>query len=575
MHPIDWAVVAAYCVLATIIGVIFSRRASTSISEFFIAGRNLPWWIAGTSIVATTFAADTPLVVSGLVRTKGIAGNWLWWNVLLGNMLATFFYARLWRRAHIITDIELIELRYAGKPAAVLRGALALYRGVVLNCITIGWVTQAMVKISKEFLPFDKGTLIVVSFGLVLAYCVTSGYWGVVVTDFFQFIIGMGGCIVLAAIAVMNVGGITLLKEKLHAVPSFTEHTLAFVPQIGAGKLALFTFAVYIAVQWWATQGEGGGYIAQRLFSTKDERESVLASLWFTFAHYALRPWPWILVGLVSMIMFVDLPDAESAYPKMMMAVLPVGLRGLAVAGMLAAFMSTMDTHLNWGASYVVNDLYRRFMVKDASERHYVLISRIASVVIAIVGGAVAYFTESIVNAWTFMFTLTCGVGLVLLLRWYWWRINAWSEISALITSTVVATILQLSKELGAPELFAVRLVITLSISTIVWVTVTFVTSPVPEEHLKNFYSRVRPGRALWKPIADRLPQVHGENRGLTDLGCWLGGVISVYSAMFGIGKLVLGEHDKGIAFLIVSGITMALILRVILRSESSEQSSS
>ncbi len=572
LHQIDWVVIGAYCALAVAIGVYFSKRASANIGEFFIAGRNLPWWIAGTSIVATTFAADTPLVISGLVRTQGIAGNWLWWNVLMGSMFATFFYARLWRRANIITDVELIELRYAGRPAAILRGSLALYRSILLNCITIGWVMQAMVKISGAFLPWPKAVLIPVALGLVLLYSVLSGFWGVVMTDFLQFIIAMIGSIALAAISMARVGGAAALKQKLLEIPGGTAEALGFLPHIGAGQMALFTFVVYIGVQWWATgNAEGGGYIAQRLFSTKDERHSVLASLWFTFAHYALRPWPWILVGLASMVVFVDLPDPESAYPKMMMEFLPVGLRGLMVASLFAAFMSTMDTQLNWGASYLINDFYRRFIRKNASERHYVTASRIAMVVIAIVGGTVAYFTQSIAGAWRFLFTLTCGVGLVLLLRWYWWRINAWSEISALFTSGVVATVLNLWSRFSGSDLFALRLAITTGISTVVWVTVTFLTSPVPEEHLKNFYRRVRPGARLWKPIARLLPEIQEEKRGLRDLGCWIGGVISVYSAMFGIGKLVLGEPLLGIVLLAVSAVAAALILRTVARGESSE----
>jgi len=574
LHQIDWLVIGAYCALALAIGVYFSKRASKNIGEFFIAGRNLPWWIAGTSIVATTFAADTPLVVSGLVRTHGIAGNWLWWNILMGSMFATFFYARLWRRANVLTDVELIEIRYAGKPASILRGSLALYRSVLLNCITIGWVMQAMVKISAAFLPWPKGVLIPAALGLVLLYSALSGFWGVVMTDLVQFVIAMVGSITLAVISMNNVGGVAALKEKLTAVPSFTSETLSFAPQVGAGQLALFTFVVYIGVQWWATgTAEGGGYIAQRLFSTKNERHSVLASLWFTFAHYALRPWPWIIVGLVSMVVFVDLPadQAESAYPKMLMEFLPVGLRGLMIASLFAAFMSTMDTQLNWGASYLINDFYRRFIRKDASDRHYVFVSRIAMVAIAIVGGTVAYFTTSIANAWRFLFTLTSGVGLVLLLRWYWWRINAWSEISALVASGIVATVLNLWPRFSGTDLFPMRLVITTGVSTVVWVTVTFLTPPVPKEHLKSFYRRIRPGAGFWGPIKRLVPEIQVENRGLRDLGCWIGGVVSVYSAMFGIGKLLLGEPWLGVAMLAVSGIAAAMILRTVAQGESTE----
>jgi len=429
----------------------------------------------------------------------------------------------------------------------------------------MSWVVLAMVKISSEFLPWPKEVIIAVSLGLVLSYSVLSGFWGVVMTDFLQFIIAMVGSIALAAISMARVGGVAQLKEKLSALQGFSPETLSFVPQIGAGKLALFTFAVYISVQWWATgAAEGGGYIAQRLFSTKNERHSVLASLWFTFAHYALRPWPWIIVGLVSMVVFVDLPadQAETAYPKMLMEFLPIGLRGLMIASLVAAFMSTMDTQLNWGASYLINDFYRRFIRKDASDRHYVTASRIAMAVIAVIGGTLAYFSESIADLWKFLFTLTSGMGLVMLLRWYWWRINAWSEISALCTGTVVATVLELHPRFSGSDQYPFRLLITLGISTAVWVTVTFLTSPVPEEHLKNFYRRVRPGTGFWGPIVRVLPEIPVEKRGLNDLACWVGGVVCVYSAMFGIGKVVLGEHLPGIILLIVSAVAAGFVLR-------------
>jgi Na+/proline symporter len=572
LHQNDWLVIGAYCALSLAIGVYFSKRASKNIGEFFIAGRNLPWWIAGTSIVATTFAADTPLVVTGYVRTQGIWGNWLWWNILIGHMFATFFYARLWRRAKILTDVELIEIRYAGKPASILRGTLALYHAVVRNCIVMSWVVLAMVKISNEFLPWPKEAIVACALGLVLSYSVLSGFWGVVMTDLVQFVIAMVGSIALAVIAINNVGGIAALKEKLAADPNLPAQTLSFLPQIGIGQMALFTFVVYIGVQWWATgHAEGGGYIAQRLFSTKNERHSVQASLWFTFAHYALRPWPWIIVALVSMVVFVDVPDPESAYPKMLMEYLPVGLRGLMIASLFAAFMSTMDTQLNWGASYLINDFYRRFIRKDASDRHYVTASRIAMVIIAIIAGIAAYFSESITELWKFLFTLTSGMGLVVLLRWYWWRINAWSEISALFTGTVVATTLQLWERFSGPEQYPLRLLITTAASTAVWVTVTFLTPPVPKEHLKEFYRRVRPGAGFWSPIKRLLPEIQVENRGLRDFGCWIGGVVSVYSAMFGIGKLVLGEPWLGVGMLIVSGIAAAMILHTVAQDESSK----
>src|SRR5437764_10997285 len=397
LDALDWSIIALYFAFNVAVGLYYKRRASRDTAEFFLSGRNVPWWLAGTSMVATTFAADTPLVVTGLVARNGIAGNWLWWNLLASGMLTVFFYARLWRRAGVMTDIEFSELRYAGPPAAFLRGFRALYLGLLINCIILGWVNLAMAKILQLVFTISKGEALWIVVGLIVltsAISTLSGLWGVLVTDLFQFVIKMGMVIVLAVVAVNAVGGIEAMKAKL--VASGRGAALGFVPEIGSVWMPMLTFFVYIAVNWWATwypgaEPGGGGYVAQRMLSAKDERHSLLATLWFNIAHYAVRPWPWILAALASLILFPGLQDPETGYIRVMIDYLPSSLRGLMVAAFAAAFMSTIATQLNWGASYLVNDFYRRFVRRDASEPHYVLASRLATALLTVISAAVAF----------------------------------------------------------------------------------------------------------------------------------------------------------------------------------------
>lgn len=596
LHFLDWCFVLAYCLAAFGIGVYFSRRAGRDISEFFVAGRNLPWWLAGTSIVATTFAADTPLAVSRLARGDGIYANWFWWSTLLGGMLCVFFYARLWHRAGIITDVEFIELRYDGRPASLLRGFMAVYGGVLQNCIIMGWVILAMIKICGVI--FDLGALnhwltrvtgmdvawgkLVVIAALILialGYTVLSGFWGVVMTDFVQFAMAMTGSVALMGIVMWRLGGPSHMVEQIRAAPGFDPKLFHFIPDFAtATRLALITFVVQLSLQWWGA-GQGGGYLAQRLFSTKSERDSALAALWFNFAHYVLRPWPWVVVGLASMVFFTNADlldpvthtvDLERAYPLMMIRFLPVGLRGLMVASLLAAFMSTMDTQLNWGASYLVNDLYKRFLVPRAPDRHYVNASRMVMVVLMCLGAVAAWQAKTITGAWIYLAKLTAGAGLVGLLRWYWWRINAWSEISALLGSLVIANgILPIrllahvgfisAESLSRAELlyssdhYPILFALIVAACAALWLTVTFFTKPVSPTHLGRFYRRVRPG-GWWKPVANAHPDVHADPTGPAWLG-WLSGVVCIYSGLFGVGYLCLGRVVSGVGFLAVSAV--------------------
>ena len=546
-------------------GIYYSKRAGKNLNEFFVSGRNLPWWMAGTSMVATTFAADTPLAVTGLVAKDGIAGNWLWWNMVLSGMLATFMFSRLWHRAEIITDVELTELRYAGRSASWLRGFRALYIGLPINCITMGWVILAMQKI--VVLTFDlpdTGTskILVVLACLLIAgiYCAMSGFWGVVITDLVQFGMAMIGSIALSIIAVSKIGGINALKTKLANLYGADHSLLHFLPDFSAGEMAVLTFGVYLGVQWWAANGvDGSGYIAQRMFATKDERHTLLATLWFNIAHYILRPWPWILVALVSMVVYPNLSDPEVGYPLLMLEYLPTGLLGLMLAAFLAAFMSTIDTHLNWGASYLVNDFYKRFIKLEADDRHYVIVSRVVVILLMLIAGVLSLFMDSIAGAWKFLIALNAGVGLVQILRWYWWRINAWSEITAMVSSAVVSTIVFTLPQ--TQDNFVAQILIIVPISTLTWIVATLVTTPVPEAKLLAFYQRVRPDGGWWGRIPS-LANIQLTTSSIPALRNWLLGSVFVYCTLFGCGKLLLGFHSAGIIFMLLAISTGYLVYR-------------
>jgi SSS family solute:Na+ symporter len=569
LAPIDWSLIIGYFILALGIGLYYSRRASKGIDQYFISGRSLPWWIAGTSMVATTFAADTPLAVTGMVAKNGIAGNWLWWNFLFSAMLTTFFFARLWRRAEVLTDVEFTELRYSGKPAAVLRGFRALYLAIPINCIIMGWVTLAMAKVISLTLGWPKWEAIAICLGVALIYSVLSGFWGVVMTDFIQFIMAMSGSIALAIISIQKAGGIVGLQEKLAATYGTSSTSiLSFFPGINSAWMPITIFLVYISVQWWASwypgaEPGGGGYTAQRMFATKDERNSLLSSLWFNIAHYALRPWPWILVALAAMVFFPNLADPEIGYPKMMLAFLPIGLKGLMIAAFFAAFMSTIDTQLNWGASYLVNDFYKRFIKKDASDRHYVAISRISVIALMAIGGVITYYMSSVEGAWKFLLALGAGTGAVYILRWYWWRINAWSEISAMSAAFVTAISLQTFTSMD----FAPRLLLTTVISSAIWLTVTFLTSPEKEEHLIKFYKKVRPGGRLWKHIAQKIEGIKIEQNIGSDFICWIAGCICGYASLFGIGKIILQNYLQGFIYIAAAMLSGYYIYRNLSKS--------
>lgn len=565
LTAVDWTVVAAYFVISIAIALAYSRRAGRSAEEYFLSGRSIPWWLAGTSMVATTFAADTPLAVTGLTVKYGIAGNWLWWSFVMSGILTVVFYARLWRRAGVLTDAEFAELRYAGAPAAFLRGFRACYLALAVNSIIVGWVTAAMAKIVGLTLGVGKWQATVGLFVVTGFYAAVSGLWGVMVTDFFQFILAMTGCIALAGFALGAVGGMDGLLRALHQ--RFPDGApLRLVPDLDSAWMPALTFFVYVAVNWWASwypgaEPGGGGYVAQRIMSTRRERDALLAALWFNIAHYALRPWPWIVVALVSMVLYPGLDDPESGYVRVMVDLLPPFWRGFLLAAFFAAYMSTISTQLNWGASYLVNDVYRRFWAADRTESHYAAVGRVATVVMMVISGIVTYHIGSVEGAWKFLLALGAGTGLVYLLRWYWWRVNAWSEVSAMAAALVVSLVAQLGLGVGGddPRGFALLLLVTTAVTTAVWLAVTYLTPPEPEATLRAFYALVRPGGRGWVAI---VPTARADARLGAGLAQWALGCVVVYLGLFGIGGIVLQRPWRGAAAVLLAIVLSVLLVR-------------
>jgi SSS family solute:Na+ symporter len=587
---IDWLIIAAYFVVSLLIGLYYARRAGRSTEEYFVADRSMPWWLAGTSMVATTFAADTPLAVTEMVARNGVAGNWLWWSMLASGMLTVFFFARLWRRARVMTDVEFVELRYSGKPAAFLRGFRALYLGLPINLIIMGWVNLGMAKVLSGTLGLAKWQALALCLGITFLYSILSGFWGVVVTDAVQFVIAMVGSIALAVFAVNAVGGLENLKTRLATVTPVGS-TEAF----GAGgaiqllpdgtavwMLPLLTLAVYLGVNWWASwypgaEPGGGGYVAQRIFSAKNEKHGLLATLWFNIAHYALRPWPWIIVALCSLVLYngtsvnpeTGKTDAAFGYVQVMNDYLPIGFRGLLLASFAAAYMSTIATQMNWGASYIINDFYRRFVKPEASEKHYVFASRVATLIIVLLSIVVTYYMTRITSGWELVMALGAGTGLVYILRWYWWRVNAWSEIAAMSSALLVS--LSLSQILtmegyenyhpSTPLGFAIQILLTVGITTVVWLVATFVTQPEPMEKLTSFYRNVHPAGSWWRPVARAagIPERRGEV--WPNLLNWLLGIVLVYSTLFGIGEIIFGTWPKVLLFVVIAAVSGVIMM--------------
>ncbi|GJM45247.1 MAG: sodium:proline symporter [Gemmatimonadota bacterium] len=581
LAPIDLWIIAVYVALMLGIGVALSRRASRSVSDFFLTGRSLPWWIAGTSMVATTFAADTPLVVTSYVRQGGIGSNWIWFNFAISHLLTTFFLAALWRRARVSTDVEFIALRYSGRAASSLRAFKGIFYAFVTNSVVMGWVILAMSTIIVEVFELpeivrvfgyefsSKGIAIVGGLSIAVIYASLSGLWGVVVTDILQFGTAMLGSIVLVVACVRSRGGLGELAEQLRTVVAenglpATEMTPFHLAGFDLGNpafaAAFWGFMVAVTIQWWSWKySDGGGVLIQRMSACRSERDSVLAMLWFTFANYVLRPWPWFLVALVSLLVFPELTDHKAAYPMMMREFLGPGWLGLMLAAMLAAFMSTIDTHMNLASSYFVVDLWGPLRRGKMTEREGIFVARASGVFFLVLGGVIAMFNDSISFLFELLLRLVAGAGAVFLVRWFWWRINAWSELSAMVASLIVATFLTLSNAHGwightfsTPEVFVINVLLSAS----VWLTVALTTAPDDPDHLRAFVRRVRPMGA-WGEYRSAASAPTGQ--GIRQrLALWAVAVVGLYGCLFGVGKLFLGEPVLG-GLLTVVGVAATI----------------
>ncbi len=581
LHALDWTIIAAYVLVTLILGLAFRKRASSSTEEYFLSGRTLPWWILGTSMVATTFAADTPLAVTGFIRNHGIWYNWFGWHYVFSQMMAVLLFSRFWRRAEVLTDNELIEMRYSGKPAAFLRGFKAGYFAIVYNFIVLGWVLKGLGTVAEATLGVDEHLAVIVGASLALSYALLAGFWGVVITDVIQFALAMAGSISVAVLSVKHVGGIAALKERLNESLLASPNTMALIP---GGDMSwdsdFVKFLVFVSLMWWASHNaDGGGYLIQRMAAAKNERHARGATLWFVVANNAVRYWPWILTGLASMVIFPVMPQGmteEAAYPLVMLEVLGPGLMGLLLVSFFAAFMSTIDTHLNWGASYLINDIYKRFLRRDAGEKETVLAAKLCVLLMMIFSVLVAFLLTSIGKAWLFVWAMGAGIGPVLILRWFWWRINAWSEIAALGASVVLAfgfEIVAAVQTGSSYELFSTpvkigqmdlqthhKAMILVPVTILTWVVVTFLTRPVNSERLTSFYRKVRPG-GFWGPVAASNEDVQCDGLSWQRVGVWAAGCSGVFGVLFGTGKLLLGEPLAATALFAVGllgGIVMA-----------------
>ena len=566
LSSLDWGIIIAFFIISLGIGLWTARSAGKSVNDFFLSGRNMPWWLLGISMVATTFSADTPNLVTDIVRTNGVSGNWVWWAFLLTGMLTVFVYAKLWRRSEVLTDLEFYELRYSGKGAAFLRGFRALYLGVFFNIMIMATVCLAAIKIGGVLLGFSPVETLFIAATITVIYSSMGGLKGVIITDFFQFILAMAATLGAAVVLVdlPQVGGLEALISHPDVVPK-----LDLIPDISEGEVFLVLFIIPIALQWWSVwypgaEPGGGGYIAQRMLSAKDEKNAIWATLLFNFMHYAVRPWPWILVALTSVIVFPTLDSIQAAFPDLdpsvighdlaypaMMSFLPSGLLGLLLASLIAAFMSTLSSHLNWGSSYVVHDFYRRFVEPDATEKKLVAIGRITTVVLMVLAGLLALALQNALQAFSILLQIGAGTGLLFIFRWFWWRINIYSEITAMVVSFFIALYLELIHPAlgGSPIDATTQLLIGVGITTLSWVGVTLFTRPEPEEVLYSFIEKINPGGPGWKAVhkkaTDDGKKLHVSASGWNvPLGivCMLLGALAIYSMMFATGYFLYGE---------------------------------
>ena len=575
---LDWGIVAASVVISFLPAIFFFRRAGRSTAEFFTSGRAAPWWLVGISMVATTFSTDTPNLVTNMVRENGVSDNWLWWSFLLTGMMTVFFYARMWRRSGVLTDLEFYERRYSGRAASFVRGFRAVYLGLFFNCVIMATVNLAAAKIGNILLGWPMSRTLVLCSVITIFFASVSGLWGVLVTDSIQFSITMTGTFAMAYFAVRQpqVGGLSGLVHRLDA------KTLNLLPDFGNWSVALSVLIIPITIQWWSVwypgaEPGGGSYIAQRMLASRTEKDALTGTLLFNAMHYALRPWPWIVVALSSILVYPQLADIHRVFPYVderligndmaypaMLRFLPAGFLGLMIAGMLAAYRSTIETHLNWGTSYLVHDLYRRFLKRDASEKHYVLMGRIVTALLMVCAALLTFALDTARESFDLILSVGAGTGLIYLLRWFWWRINAWSEVAAMASSFLVAVAFFVARKAGHPVASHLALITTVAVTTVVWIVATYATRPVDRATLLAFYRLVRPAGPGWRairaeagvgPSPDSLPQA---------LLGWMLGCVFVYAALFGTGSVLYGKTAQAgvwIALFVVSGVWLARLV--------------
>ena len=578
LAPLDWFIIAVLLTVSFLPAVVLARRAGTSTAEFFASGRSAPWWLIGVSMVATTFSTDTPNLVTNLVREQGVASNWVWWAFLLTGMLTVFFYARLWRRSAVLTDLEFYAVRYSGRAASMVRGFRAVYLGVVFNCFIMASVNLAAVKIANVLLGWPMTQTLLVCAALNIGFAMVAGLWGVLVTDLVQFGIAMTGAIAAAYYAVQQpeVGGLTQLFARTDPA------TLALLPDFSDWTLTLTVFIIPLTIQWWSVwypgaEPGGGSYIAQRMLAARSERDALAGTLLFNFAHYAIRPWPWIIVALASLLVYPELSDIARALPHVdpalighdlaypaMLRFLPAGVLGVMVAGLLAAYISTISTHLNWGTSYLVNDLYRRYGRADATEAHYILVGRLVTAALMVVAAALTFVLDSARQSFELLMSVGAGTGLLYLLRWFWWRINAWSEIVAMVASFAVSIGLFVARKGGVAIAGHQALLITVGVTTLAWLLATLATAPTDRATLVSFYRLVRPAGPGWRAVRDEAGTTAAPDSIAHALLGWVLGILAVYSALFGTGAFLYGRTGQAALFAVTfvgSSVALARLL--------------
>lgn len=573
MHvtTLDWIIVAVSIGVSFLPAVLLAKRAGSSTAEFFTSGRSAPWWLIGVSMVATTFSTDTPNLVTNMVRENGVANNWLWWSFLLTGMMTVFFYARMWRRSRVLTDLEFYEIRYSGKAAGFVRGFRSIYLGLLFNCVIMATVNLAASKIASVVLGWPMPRTLLICALLNIAFAATSGLWGVLVTDFIQFGIAMTGSFAAAYFALKQpeIGGLSGLFQKIDP------KALSVVPDFSDWGMTLSVLIIPLAVQWWSVwypgaEPGGGSYIAQRMLAAKSERDALGGTLLFNAAHYALRPWPWIIVALCSMVIYPTLSDIQHTFPYVdprlighdmaypaMLRFLPAGFMGLMIAGLLAAYVSTLSTHLNWGTSYLVHDFYRRFINRDASEKHYVLVGRVVTGLLMLLAASLTFVLDSAKQSFDLMLSVGAGTGLIYLLRWFWWRVNAWSEIAAMVSSFIISVGFFVAGKLGVNIEPHVSLVVTVGVTTIVWITATLLTRPADRSKLIEFYRLVQPAGPGWRQIRAEAGATSSTDRLSESLLGWTLGCAFVYAALFGTGSFLYGKTAQGLLWSLVLVVSL------------------